>query len=306
MKHSVHLSTDSPLANARSRAGRRAMVSLGSARARGIARRGVVVALLVGLSIVFAAPLLWMVSTSLKADPEVFADPAVWIPHRLLWQNYLDAFNYIPYFLYMRNTAFIAVASVIGSLVSCSFVAYGFSRLAWPGRNALFIVVLATMILPYQVTMIPRFLIFRQLGWLNTYYPLIVPSFFGNAFFIFLLRQFFRTVPWELSDAARIDGCSDVGIYWRILLPLAKPALATVAIFQFLASWNDFLGPLIYLNSQDLYTLALGLQQYQTEHTTQWTMLMAASVTMTLPVIALFFVAQKHFVQGIVVTGMKG
>jgi len=297
---------DRRLAGAAQRGVRPALLSPSNRRTRAAVGRTLVFACAVALSAVFALPLLWMISTSLKADPELFATPPVWVPHQPQWGNYPAAFSYIPYFHYMGNTLFIAALVLVGTLFSCAFVAYGFARLSWPGRNALFIVVLATMMLPYQVTMIPLFVVFRQLGWLNTYAPLIVPSYFGNAFYIFLLRQFFMTIPHELSDAARIDGCGEVGIFRRILLPLAKPALATVAIFQFLGSWNDFIGPLIYLNNESLYTLALGLSQYQQLHTTEWTMLMAASTTMTLPVIVIFFLAQKHFVRGIVLTGMKG
>ncbi len=295
-----------PQAGARPDGAVGARATSSSQRTRLLASRAGVLVVLVVVGGVFAMPLVWMISTSLKSDPELYANPPIWIPRRLVWENYSSAFSYIPYFSYMRNTLIITGLSVIGWLFSCSFVAYGFARLSWRGRNALFIVLLATMILPYQVTMVPTFIIFSKLGWLNTYFPLILPTYFGDAFFIFLLRQFFLTIPLELSDAARIDGCGEIGIYWRIVLPLAKPALATVVIFGFLNSWNNFLGPLIYLNSSTLYTLALGLAQYQQEHTTAWQMLMAASVTMTLPVIAIFFLAQKHFVRGIVLSGIKG
>ena len=297
-----------PLADARRLETLRVMALLHGKHLRAVMGRALTLALLLGLGAVFALPLLYMVSTSLKADPDVFANPPIWIPHRLHWENYPDAYARISYFLYMRNTLFIAAVNVVGTVMSCSFVAYGFARLSWPGRNGLFLVVLATMILPFQVTMIPRFIIFSKLDWINTYYPLTVPAFLGTPFFIFLLRQFFLTIPLELSDAARLDGCSEVGIWWRIILPLAMPALVTVAIFQFLASWNDFLGPLIYLSSNDLFTLSLGLYEYQNQafHTTDWTLLMAASVTMTVPVIAIFFIAQKHFVRGITLGGIKG
>ncbi|MBM3277200.1 MAG: carbohydrate ABC transporter permease [Candidatus Handelsmanbacteria bacterium] len=196
--------------------------------------------------------------------------------------------------------------SIAGQLLSCSLVAYAFARLRWPGREVLFGVLLATMMLPGQVTMIPVFLIFKSLGWYNTLKTLWVPSFFGSAFFIFMLRQFMRAIPTDLEDAARIDGCGPFGIYWRIILPLIKPALAAVAIFTFMGAWNDFMGPLIYLNDQRLYPLALGLFDFRSQHGGEYGMLMAASTLMTLPVIGVFFLAQKYFIQGVTLTGMKG
>ncbi len=207
---------------------------------------------------------------------------------------------------YVFNSAYLVVLSIAGQLLSCSLVAYAFARLRWPGREVLFGLLLATMMLPGQVTMIPVFLIFKSLGWYNTLKTLWVPSFFGSAFFIFMLRQFMRAIPNDLEDAARIDGCGPFGIYWRIILPLIKPALAAVAIFTFMGTWNDFMGPLIYLNDQRLYPLALGLFDFRSQHGGEFGMLMAASTLMTLPVIAVFFLAQKYFIQGVTLTGMKG
>jgi len=262
--------------------------------------------LLVALGALFALPFVWLVSTSLKIDSQLFVMPPIWIPGPIKWNNYRKALGYIPFWLYFKNTLTIAVPSTIGMLVSSSLVAYGFARIQWPGRDVVFILVLATMMLPYQVTMIPLFIVFRNLGWIGTFKPLILPSFFGGPFYIFLLRQFYLTLPMELSDAAKIDGCSELGIYRRIILPLSKPALSTVALFSIMAYWNDFLAPLIYLEDDSKYTLALGLQQFQRQFGMEWAMLMATSVVITLPIIVLFFLTQKTFVQGIALTGMKG
>ena len=207
---------------------------------------------------------------------------------------------------YVTNSVYLVLLNMIGQVLSCSLVAYAFSRLRWPGRDVFFAILLATMMLPGQVTMIPVFMIFEKLGWYNTLRVLWVPSFLGSAFFIFLLRQFMKSIPNDLEDAAKIDGCSYFGIYWRIILPLVKPALAAVCIFTFMNTWNDFMGPLIYINDQRLYPLALGLFDFRAQHATDFGMLMAASTLMTLPVIALFFVAQRYFIQGVTLTGMKG
>lgn len=255
---------------------------------------------------IFLLPFLWMLSTSLKPDEQLYAYPPIWIPNPLNWSNYPNTVTYIPFFQYLWNTLVIAVLSTLGALISGSMVAYSLARIPWPGRNLLFIATVATLMLPFQVTLIPLFLVFRQLGWVGDFRPLIVPHFFGSALYIFLLRQFFMTIPMELSEAARMDGASELRIYWSIILPLAKPALATVAIFEFIARWRDYLGPLIYLSDQRLYTLSLGLQQYSSQYGREWGLLMAASVLITLPIILLFFFLQKTFVQGIALTGIKG
>jgi multiple sugar transport system permease protein len=261
---------------------------------------------LVAIGLLFLAPLLWMISSSLKANDQLFVAQPIWVPQPPRWENYPKALNYIPFFTYLKNTLFICGMCVIGSLLSCSLVAYGFSRIDWPGREPLFFVLLATMMLPAQVTMIPSFLLFRWLGWYGTYKPLIVPSFFASAFLVFLLRQFFLTIPKELSEAARIDGASEFTTFARVILPLAKPALATVALFTFLSHWNDFLGPLLYLKDQSKYTLALGLQQFLNAYRSEWGLLMAASTVVTVPIIVLFFFTQRTFIQGIAMTGTKG
>jgi multiple sugar transport system permease protein len=231
--------------------------------------------------------------------------PPVWIPDPAHWENFPKALTYIPFALYTWNTLHICVLSVVGTVFSCSLVAYSLAKIRWKWRSWVFYSLIATMILPGQVTMIPSFAIFKWLGWIGTPLPLIVPSFFGGAFSIFLLRQFFLTIPQELSDAARIDGCSEWAIYWRILLPLSKPALATVGLFTFIGGWNDFLGPLLYLNDERTYTLSMGLQRFVSQHGAEWAMLMAASTVMTLPIIVIFFLAQRTFIQGVTVTGLK-
>lgn len=260
---------------------------------------------LIALSIVSLVPFYWMVATSLKSDAQVLASPPAWVPSPVMWSNYIEAMRYIPFLTYMKNTVVICVMTMFGTVLSCSLVAYSFAKLRWPGRDVLFVLVLATMMLPGQVTMIPVFAIFRWLGWIGSYKPLIVPSFFGSAFFIFLLRQFFLTIPQELSDAARVDGASDLSIYQMVILPLSKPALITVALFTFIGSWNDFLGPLIYLNDDSKYTLSIGLQQFVSQHGQEWQMLMAAATVMVIPIMIIFLFAQKSFIKGITLTGLK-
>lgn len=268
-------------------------------------------ALLVLLSLVFLLPLIWMASTSLKDDPQVYRVPPVWIPSPMRWRNYPEALTSLPFDLFFLNTMQYAIPSTFGTLVASILPAYGFSRIRWRERDVLFFICLATMMIPFQVTMIPLFVIFKAFGWINTYLPLIVPSFFGSAYFIFMLRQFFLTIPQELSDAARMDGCSELGILLRIILPLSKPALAVVALFQFMWAWNDYFGPLIFLNQVSKFPIALGLQQLRaTYHSaTQrlvWPYLMAASTAVVLPILFLFFFTQRTFIEGITVTGMKG
>jgi len=261
----------------------------------------------VALSVIFLIPFLWVVSTSLKGNEQIFTVPPQWIPERLHLENYARVFERMPFATYLRNSVFITIMTVIGVVMSSSLVAYAFACLRWPGRNFLFMVILATMMLPLQVTMIPVFVLFKELGWLNTYNPLIVPAFLGGGGFnIFLLRQFFLSVPRELTDAARIDGCSELRIYWNIMLPLAKPALATVAILTFMFTWYDFLGPLIYLSDKMKGTLALGLSMLVGQTQTEWGMLMAASLMMMLPVLVVFFLFQRYFIQGFMMSGIKG
>ena len=262
--------------------------------------------LLVPMAVLFMLPYFWMLSTALKSDRQVFAWPLVWIPDPMVWANFPEAIQFFPFWLYLRNTVQIALGNIVGALFSCTLVAYSFACIPWPGRNALFLLTLATMMLPYQVTMVPMFIVFSKIGWVNTYRPLIVPSYFGSAFFIFLLRQFFMSIPKELFDAAKIDGSSYFRTYAQIVLPLAKPALFTICLFQFLRSWRSFTGPLIYLSDDKKYTITLGLRYFKREHDTEWQLLMAASIMLTAPIIILFFFTQRTFVQGIAMTGIKG
>ena len=261
---------------------------------------------LLPLSIIYMIPFFWMLSTALKTDRQVMAWPPVWIPNPIAWENFPRAIEFFPFWLFLKNTLIIAVLGMVGILISSSLVAYSLSRIPWPGRNILFGITVATMMLPYQVTIIPLFIWFKNLGWINTYAPLIVPAWFGGAFYIFLLRQFFMTIPQELSDAARIDGAGEFRSFLQIILPLARPALATVLLFEFLGRWRDFLGPLIYLQDQKKYTISLGLSYFRLEHGTEWQLLMAASLTLTIPIIILYFFTQRTFIQGITLTGIKG
>jgi len=271
-------------------------------------------AVLLALCVPFAMPLLWMLSTSLKTDEQIFpreGESKTLSFHSLLpdpveWSNYPKALRTVPFGTYLQNTLFLCAMNVIGAVFSSAAVAYGFARLRFPGRDVLFLVMISTMALPGQVTMIPVFAMFRMLGWYGTFLPLFVRSFFGNAFFIFLLRQFFRTIPEDLAEAARIDGAGEWRIFCRIMLPLAKPALAVVALFQFLRTWNDFFGPLLYINDPSRYTLAYGLQQFMSSYGGKWAQLMAGACIFTLPIILLFFLAQRTFIQGISTTGGKG
>lgn len=258
-------------------------------------------------SALMMVPFLWLVSSSLKGPAQLWVFPPQWIPNPVKWSNYHEALTTLPFHIYFRNTILIVAFTLFGVLGSSSLSAYGFARLRFPGRDAIFMILLSTMMLPGVVLMIPQFIMFRNLGWIDTFKPLIIPHYFGGgAFNVFLLRQFFRSLPEELSDAARIDGCGEFKIYYRIILPLAKPALATIGIFTFMGTWNDFMGPLIYLNSPGKRTLALGLASFRSLYATHWNLLMAASTVMVIPIIILFFVAQRHFVQGIVLTGLKG
>ncbi len=263
--------------------------------------------LLLVFAFFFILPWAWMVSTSLKNPSELAVYPIVWIPNPIRWDNYGEALRQANFLQYLLNTLYIAVPSVIGAVLSNSLIAYGFARVRWIGRDAVFTLVLATLILPSFVTFIPLYLIFKNLNWINTYNPLIVPVFLGSPFFIFLLRQFFMTLPQELSDAAYVDGASELRIFAQIVLPLAKPALAVVALFQFIGSWNDYFGPLIFINDSALYTISLGIANMRSAYgfsNSAW--IMAASVMSVVPILILFFFAQRTFIEGITMTGLKG
>lgn len=270
---------------------------------------------LTGLATVFVFPLLFTLSNALKSDEQIFALPPVWIPKPIVFRYIAMGWTLLPFTRYTINTLFVTITALVGHVLSSAFVAFGFTRLRGPGRDKLFALVLATMMLPRQVTMIPTYLLMRYLGWVDTYFPLIVPAYLGGApFFIFLVRQFMLGISRELDDAARIDGCGSWDIFWKVILPLLKPALGAVAIFAFVGNWNDFLGPLIYLNSAHKLTLSVGLRLYQitvielglvkVEGGLQ--SLLGISLIVLLPVVVIFFSAQKQFIQGITFTGIKG
>ncbi len=259
------------------------------------------------LGIVFLTPMLWLASTSLKEQGQVFAYPPVWVPDPVRFANYLDAFARAPLFVWLTNTITITVFALIGTLLTCSLVAYGFARLRFPGRNVLFVLLLSTMMLPDVVTLVPQFVLFKSLGWVDTFLPLIVPSFLGGgAFNIFLVRQFYLTIPRDFDEAARLDGASNWRIWWHIILPLSRPVLIAVGIFSFVFHWNDFLAPLIYLQSEGNKTLALGLRAFISPTDASWNISMAASMFLVIPVLLVFFVAQRSFIRGVVMTGIQG
>ena len=254
---------------------------------------------------VLMLPFLWMVSTALKTADKVMVFPPQWIPHPVVWRNFIDGWTTLPFSLYLANTCKITFAVITGTLFTSSLAAYSFARMRWPGRDGVFIATLATMMLPAQVTMIPVFLMFRSFGWLNTFLPLTLGAWLGGgAVNIFLMRQFMMTIPLELEEAARIDGCSTFGIYWKIVLPLLKPCLAVISIFAFMGTWNDFMGPLIYLTTPDKVTLALGLQFFQGHYGVTLHYLMAVSLLVMTPCLLLFLFAQKTFISGIAMSGI--
>ncbi len=266
------------------------------------------------LTVTYVLPFYWMVTSALKNDAQVYTVPPVWIPNPAFFENFGIAWVRLPFTQYLFNTVIkYAIPVTIGTVISSALVAYGFSRLRWRGRDVLFGICLATMMIPFQVTMVPLFVIFKNLGWLNTFLPLTVPAYFGNPYFIFMLRQFFRSIPEELADAARIDGANELGILFQIILPLSKPALAVVGLFAFMGAWNDFLGPLIYLNNSTQYTLSIGIQSLRntlgsigTGKSMAYPYLMAVSAVATAPILIAFFFAQRSFIEGITLTGMKG
>jgi multiple sugar transport system permease protein len=270
-------------------------------------KRGLAVLVLTLLGILFFVPFLWMFVTSLKDQRDIF-NPT-WIPNPIVWGNYKEALTSVPFGVYFRNTAIITILSVVGTLLSSSLVAYSFARLRWPGREFWFAVVLATMILPGVVTLIPRYILFARIHWVDTFLPLVVPTWLGSgAFYIFLLRQFFRGIPRELSEAAKIDGAGELRIWWQIYMPLASPALAAITIFSFNGAWDDYVNPLIYLHSEKLYTLQLGLTAFKGGGggVPEWHLMMAASLVVLLPIVIVFFVGQKYFIEGVSLSGLGG
>lgn len=264
--------------------------------------------LLFVIAVPMVLPFYWMIATSLKTAEEVVLTPPVWWPAVLQWGNFVDALTFrdFPFLLYLRNSLFYAGSVVIGSVLSCALVGYSFARLRFPGRDLLFIVTLGTMMIPSTITFIPTYVLFKRLGMVGSYAPLIIPSFGGSAFFIFMLRQFFLGLPWELSESAKVDGAGEVRIFWEIMLPLVRSPLMVVAVFTFLWTWNDYFGPLIYVTNHRLYPVSVGLTMYRTAYRYLWELTMAASAVTTIPVVILFFFTQQYFLEGITMTGIKG
>lgn len=262
-------------------------------------------AILIATATVFLLPVAFVLLTSLMTDQQALT-PEYW-PQPFRWSNYVQVFEKSALEVYVFNSVRIAVLSTVGIILSTIPVAYALSRLRWRGRQAVFVIILATLMLPFQVTVVPLYVVFVRYGWIPSLKPLIIPAFFGDAFSIFLLRQFFLTIPDELTDAARVDGASEFQIMTRVIVPLAKPAIAAVALFHFLWSWNDFFGPLLYLiDDQNLWTVTVGLSEFETLHHVEWNLLMAACVLFMLPVIVMFFLAQRVFIEGVTLTGVKG
>jgi multiple sugar transport system permease protein len=286
---------------------RRATLILGM-RPGEFARKSLVYALLILLSVIFLFPLFWMLSSAVKAESNIFKWPPQWIPNPLLLENFARAFSnpQLPFDRFVVNTLIIEAGVLAGRLISCTLVSYGFARLNAPGKNFLFTILLATLMLPRAAIILPTYILFNQLGWVNTFLPLIVPAWFGEAYAIFLMRQFFMTIPRELEEAAVIDGASTLKIIWSVIVPLSTPVLAVIAILTFKDTWNDFLNPLLYLSEPSKYTVAVGLAYFNGQFDIELNLLMAASVTLMMPIVILFIFAQKAFVEGISLTGLKG
>jgi multiple sugar transport system permease protein len=262
---------------------------------------------LAAVAFALLVPFYWMATSALKENSQIFARPVTWWPNPIRWDNFAHALTYpgFPFLRFLWNSLFYAGSVTIATVISCAVVAYGFARLRFPGRDLLFAITVSTMMIPNIVTFIPAFVLFKQIGMLGTYAPLIIPNFLGNAFFIFMLRQFFLGLPWELSDAARIDGAGEWRIFWQIMLPQVRSALMVVAVFTFLYTWHDFFGPLVYLSERNQYPLSLGLFVFKARRTTEWNLMMAASIITTLPLIVVFFFTQRYFLKGISLTGIK-
>lgn len=266
----------------------------------------IALAILAGIGVFIVFPAVWMISTSLKTNAQLYTDPPTWIPRPAVWANFTRAWVSVDFTRYTINTALYALAVVFGTLLSNSLIAYGFARLRFPGRDLLFGVVLGTMMIPGMVTMIPQYIMFAKLHWIGSYLPLVVPAFFGSSYYIFLLRQFFMGVPQELSEAARIDGANELWIWWKVVVPLSKAAMATVALFTFEGAWNDYVGPVLYLSDPKLYTVQVGLSMFRSTSDVNWQHIMAASLLIMIPTVVLFASFQRYFVEGAAVSGIKG
>jgi len=267
---------------------------------RSVAQHGVLIA----VSVIAGFPLVWMVLTSLKSNHQALAVPVVWVPHPFVWDNYSQVLTVVPFYRFFLNTLMYAAVTIVGVCLSSSLVAYGFSRIRWRGRDALFYVMISTLLVPFFATLIPLFVMYKRFHMVGWYLPLMVPTFFGSSVFsTFLLRQFFMTIPSSMSDAARVDGANELYIYSRIVLPMAKPAMASVILFQFIYCWNDYIGPLVYVNNTAWYPLSLGLYQVLGTYQTSWPWVMAAATAATAPIVILFFLTQRVFIHGIAIQG---
>jgi multiple sugar transport system permease protein len=264
--------------------------------------------LLASASLIFLLPFYWMVVSALKNNSQIFARPMQWWPDPVQWSNLPDTVTYsaFPYFRFLWNSIYYSGSVTIGTVLSCTAVGYGFARLRFPGRNVLFAITLATLMIPPIVTFIPTYVLFAKAGLTGTYAPLILPYFLGNAFYIFMMRQFFMGVPWDLSDAARLDGAGEFRIFWQIMLPLVRPAVMVVGVFSLLYTWHDFFGPLIYLQDRSTFPLSLGLFAFRAQRTSEWGLIMMGSILTTIPLILVFLFTQRYFLQGVRMTGIKG
>jgi multiple sugar transport system permease protein len=283
----------------------RSAVSFGGRSRRGLMSKTIVFVILCLFSLLMIFPLLWMLSTALKPDYKIFIFPPELIPQEMMWSNFKTIFEMYPIGQYTLNTVYLTFMNIVGKLISCTLVAYGFAKFNGPGKNILFVVLLATMMIPWAVTMVPLFIIYKMIGWYGTYLPLWVPAFFGDAFFIFLLRQFMMSVPQEMEEAAKIDGANVLQTLWRVVIPIIKPALTVVAIFTFFGTWNDFLGPLLFLSDSDMSTLQLAIQNLRGQYEVSWNHMMAISVLSVIPCLLVFFFGQRQIVEGIALTGVK-
>jgi len=263
-------------------------------------------ATLVAVAMLFVLPLYWMLATALKTPEQTFALPPQWIPNPVEWQNFPEVFAEVPFGRFIVNSFILVALNVVGQVFAVSLVAYGFARLRFPGRSVLFLLMLATLMIPYHVTLVPRFILFSKLGWINTYLPLVIPAFMGSSFLIFLVRQYMMSIPYDLDEAAYIDGANWFDVFRHVILPLSRPALVLVVVFTFVEVWNDFLQPLIYLNDPNLFTVSLGLSFFQGTRETNWNLLMAGSLMVTIPPLLLFFFAQRQLIGGISIEGLKG